>query len=344
MNKLFKFIKFPKSHFTNKLKISNFEPLHFEDHYPVLWREVLSTIDQNVYDHYKTTPKLFGDFTIGCGNHTKLILDRYPNAHILGLDLDPGMVDYTYHKLAKYIDEERLGIINENYTSIREIDYLEPFFYKRVFPSDKKFDFVLLDLGFNSMQLKDNRKGLSFKMRDSELDMRYDTNDQNIAKGHDILNNCSELELIDIFRTYGEEKYYEPLVKNIVLFRDSKRFHTVDDFIQIIDKTFKAKSTDLYNNYTRLFQALRIAVNYEIFNVKRFLNKTFQCLEEGAIVSIITFHSLEDSTVKNFFKELEKLEFGKMIYKQGIKPSKIELEENSRSHSAILRTFKFKSK
>jgi 16S rRNA (cytosine1402-N4)-methyltransferase len=172
--------------------------------------------------------------------------------------------------------------------------------------------------------------------------MRYDTNNLDIAKGYDILNNCSEIELMDIFRTYGDEKNYEPLVKNIVLYRDSKRFLIVDDYLKVIDKTFKAHSKDLYNVYTRLFQALRIAVNYEIFNIKRFLNKCFTSLEDGAIICIITFHSLEDGIVMKFFKELEKRDIGKIIYKPAIKPSKVELDENSRSRSAMMRVFVYK--
>jgi 16S rRNA (cytosine1402-N4)-methyltransferase len=336
MKNIFKYGKF---NFT-KLRTNEYKPIHFQDHYPVMWREVLDVVKENIYFE-DTKPKLFGDFTIGCGGHTKLILDTFQNAHVVGVDLDKKMVEHSAVKLAQYIVDRRLVIFHDNYTSIRDIDILESFHEKRIFSSSKKFDMLLVDLGYNSKQLDDNSKGISFKSRDSELDMRYDTDNNDIAKASDILNNCTELELLETFKSFGEEKHAEALIANIVKFRDTQKFNKVGDFIDVIDRTYKAKSKDIFDYYTRLFQALRIGVNYELFNLRRFLGKCLTCLEKNGIIAVITFHSGEDNIVKTLFNTSEKIGVCKVLYKQGIRPSKIELGENSRSKSATLRVLKY---
>jgi 16S rRNA (cytosine1402-N4)-methyltransferase len=335
-------VKHKKKYFS-KLNIQNYNPLYFEDHYPVLWREILSIVHENLYPTSEESlkPKLIGDFTIGSGNHTKLILDNFKNSHIVGVDLDQKMIEKSANKLAQYIVDKRLAIYHDNYSAIRDMDILEAFHEKRIFPKTKKFDMLLLDLGYNSLQLLDNTKGISFKQRDAELDMRYDTDNHDIAKANDILNNCSEFELLEIFKSFGEEKHAEPLVANILSFRETKHFYKVGEFIDVIDKSYRAKSNDIFDHYTRLFQALRIAVNYEIFNVKRFLGRCFSMVENNGIVAVITFHSVEDNAVKEFSSRAEKMGYCKILYKPGIKPSKVETGENSKSRSATLRVLKY---
>jgi len=188
--------------------------------------------------------------------------------------------------------------------------------------------------------LNDKEKGLSFKNLNANLDMRYDPENDSKAKASDILNNTSELELMEIFSRYAEEKNYEAIAKNIIKYREDKKFEKVSDFLNVIDKTYEGKdlyyeedenrqSTDKnllntsdfdsgtqlvtynhksrYNIYTRLFQALRIVVNYELTNVQRFLNRCFFNLEVGGILAVITFHSAEDKIVKKLLLEIEKL-------------------------------------
>jgi 16S rRNA (cytosine1402-N4)-methyltransferase len=171
--------------------------------------------------------------------------------------------------------------------------------------------------------------------------MRYDTNNDDKAKASDILNHSSEMELIEIFRKFGEESFSEVLVKNIIQQRDIKRFIFVEDFLKVIDQTYLSKTRDRFNTYTRLFQALRICVNYELLNIQRFINKSMKSLEIGGIILIITFHSLEDKIVKDAFRQYEKLRIGKVLFKKALEPSEEELNENSRSRSAKLRGFIF---
>jgi len=306
-----------------------------------MWRNILKLIDEEFKNSSNFIPRVFCDLTLGCGNHTKLILDRLPQCYMVGVELDSKIVDYTSNKLMNYINEDRLVIVEDNYVCIEDLAISDLFNSPNFTPSNKKkFDFVLLDLGFNSLQLEDPEKGISFKKIHSNLDMRYDSNNDEKSKASDILNNCSELELQEIFLNYGEEKNYEAIARNVVKRRDEKRFETVEDFINVIDLTFKAGDKK-YNLYTRLFQALRIAVNYEIVNLKRLMNKVFFNLEVGGIFAVISFHSLEDKIVKSTFKECETLKLGHNVIKKGERASQTELEENSKSHSAILRAFKF---
>jgi 16S rRNA (cytosine1402-N4)-methyltransferase len=310
-----------------------------------MWRNVLNIIEENVYNNNNNNfPKVIGDMTIGSGNHSKLILENFDNSHVIGVDIDNKMIEHSSKKLQKYIDSNRLCIIEDSYVSVQNLVISDLFDKSGLFTSNRKFDCILIDLGFNSMQLEDNSKGISFKNKESDLDMRYDTLNDQKSKASDILNNSSELELIEIFKKFGEEKYYELLVTNIIKFRDKKFFAKVGDFLEVIDDTFKNKAVEKFNTYTRLFQALRIAVNYELLNVQRFLPKAMLNLELKGILIAITFHSLEDKMIKNYFKELEKLKIGKNLFKHSLRPEDIEIEENSRSKSAILRAICFDPK
>lgn len=330
-------------------------PISFEDHYPVMWRNILDLIETNVYSESDkftdkntkenlSTFKAIGDMTIGCGNHTKLILDRFQDSVVVGVDCDEKMIDYSSEKLKKYIDDKRLVIIEDSYVCVDELDLSQIFEQNKIFNSKKRFDFILADLGYNSKQLEDPEKGISFKDRDAELDMRYDTSNDNKARASDILNNSSQLELYEIFKVYGDEKYYQVLVTNIIAHRDTKFFSKVGDFLDVIDKTFRDKAVEKFNTYTRLFQALRIAANYEYLNVQRFVGKACRSIEIGGIIAIITFHSGEDKIVKNIFSEMQRINLGKNIYNYTLKPEEFEIQENSRSKSAILRAFKFNPK
>ncbi len=325
-------------------KLKNFyEPKRFEDHYPVLWRNILELIENNLFnDIADTKNKLIGDLTIGAGNHSKLILENFDNSLILGVDLDKDMIKYSENKLKKYVDNKRVSIINDSYVDVDSIKIFDHFDISQLNNNkNKKFDFLLLDLGYNSLQIDSPKKGFSFKQANADLDMRYDQDNENKSRAADILNHCSDLELMEIFKTYAEEKYYEYLVKKIIEYRNVKIFYTVKDFVDVIDYCFYSKSVEKFDCYTRLFQALRIVVNYEILNIQRFLTSFHRQVEQGGIIAIISFHSIEDKQVKKYFQELEKLKIGKILYHKAIKPSSIELEENSRSKSAILRVFKF---
>lgn len=332
-----------KKHFGYKLK-HMYSPMHFPDHYPVMWRNILEILEENVFDDLTDTRfKLIGDLTVGAGNHTKVILDHFENSLVLGVDLDKDMINTCENKLKKYIENNRLATINDSYVAIDRFQMYEHFDFSKFYigSSKKKFDMVLLDLGYNSLQIDSQTKGFSFRYGNAELDMRYDRDNDNKSKASDILNHSSELELMEIFRTFGEEKYYEYLVKKIIEFRDKRIFQTVQDFTDVIDSAFHSKSIEKFDCYTRLFQALRMTVNYEILNIQRFLTHCYKQIEQGGLLFIITFHSVEDKYVKRYFKQFENLKIGKMVYSKAIKPSDVELSENTRSKSAMLRVFRF---
>lgn len=314
----------------------------FDDHYPVMWRNILDVLDENIFnDLSDNNKKVIADLTIGCGNHSKLILETFENSDVIGIDLDKNMVNISKIKLKSYIDDNRLKILNENYVSISNIRVFDHFSHHK---KTKKFDFMLLDLGYNSLQIDSDKRGLSFKFPNADLDMRYDDENETKSKASDILNHCSEMELMEIFIKFGDEKNYEALVKKIIQFRDKQLFSKVGDFLEVIDETFHSKKIEKFDSYTRLFQALRIAVNYELLNINRFFNHFYKQIEYNGIIAIITFHSLEDKIVKNFFLDMQKLKIGEVINKKPFKPSKEELNENSRSRSALLRMFKFNNK
>lgn len=327
--------------FSTKFK-NYYDPIKFDDHYPVMWRNILEILENNTFsDIVDTNNKLIGDFTFGTGNHSKLILENFDNSLILGIDIDKDMINLGEKKLEKFITEKRLALINDTYVSLDQIKIYNHFNFKKLNSNDKKFDFMLLDLGYNSLQIDSPVKGLSFKYREADLDMRYDPENENKSRASDILNHCSELELMEIFKNFAEEKYYEYLVKKILEFRDKRIFYTVQDFIDVIDDAFRSKAIEKFDCYTRLFQALRIAVNYETLNIQRFLVLFFRYIEVGGLLAIISFNSLEDRYIKKFFSDFEKINLGKNLFTKAVKPSVLELEENSRSRSAILRVFRF---
>jgi len=328
---------------TNKINLSEktqSKKSKFNDHYPVMYKNIIELI-KNKYDVRKYNskhPMIIGDLTLGCGNHTETILETFPNTKVIGVDLDESMAKYSNRKLKEYVDNNRLSIITANYDSIREIFIDEHFTSES---ENRKFDFILVDLGFNSKQLEDHI-GISYQFPDDDLDMRYCKIDDQFPKASEVLNNSTELELLEIIHKYGEEKYTETLVKNILKFRESKKFIKVKDLISIIDYTFQDKNINKFNTYARIFQALRITVNNEFINLQSFLGGVSGNMEDEGLLSVISFHSLEDKIVKYFFQQFEKNKLGTQVNRHALKADTDEINENSRSKSALLRSFKFK--
>lgn len=329
---------------------NNINKLNLSDHYPVLYKKIIDIIRDNIIINNKQDkPFLCGDVTVGLGNHSNLILKHFENSNILGFDIDPEMISKSKEKLNIYIKDKRAIVVKESYTESRIVlnNILasaksissKPFNGK--FNKNKKFDYVIIDLGFNSVQLIDDNRGFSFKSHDSKLDMRYDFSNVNTATAAEILNNATELELILMFEKYAEEKYSETLVKNILEYRNENKFNLVKDFNEVIDKSFPNHTNkDRYNTYSRLYQALRICVNYELLNLQRFLENIPLSMEKNSLLFVICFHSLEFKAVKKSLKFYEKIKLGKIIYKN-ISADQDELSENSRSKSAIMMVFQF---
>ena len=259
---------------------------------------------------------LYIDATIGGAGHAKAILEK--GAKVLGIDQDPEAVEY-----AKSLNLKGLKIVKGNFSQIGEIARREGF---------EKVDGIIFDLGVSSHQLDKPERGFSFQ-RSGPLDMRMDP-DLNI-RAYDIINNFEERRLYEIFKTYGQEKFSKRLANAIISARKVKTIETTKDLAQIIENAVpRGVNRGKIHSATKVFQALRIVINSEILNLEQALPQTLELLKPGGRLAIISFHSLEDSLVKRFFKQETKLE---ILTKKPIGPSVRETEENRRARSSKLR-------
>ena len=279
-------------------------------HIPVLQKEVI--------EHLEPKPNQnFIDCTIGEGGHTKAILEKNgPDGKVLGIEFDP----WLYKKLlTSKID--RLILVNDSFVNLKEIVRKEKF---------GPVLGILFDLGFSNWHLEESGRGFSF-LKNEPLDMRYNPEDPLTAEK--ILNNWPEEEIEKILREYGEERFARRIARGIIEERKIKPIKTTFQLVEIV----KQATPGWYHQRkihpaTRTFQALRITVNDELNNLKEALPQALEILKKGGKLAVISFHSLEDRIVKNFFRE--KL---KVITKKPIRPSLKEIEINPRSRSARLR-------
>lgn len=288
-------------------------------HTAVLQKEVLQYLDPKENEN-------FVDCTVGQGGHATLILEKNkPNGKVLGVDLDPDQIENC--KLI--IKDSRLMLVNDSYANIKEI--VERIKFGEV-------NGILLDLGMSSWQLEGTTKGFSFQ-KDEALDMRY--NDQmNSLTAEIILNEWPEDKIEEILREYGEEEFSKKIAKSIVEERERGEIKSTFQLAEVIkDATPSVYWRGRIHYATRTFQALRIAVNDELENLKSILPQAVSVLSSGGRMVIISFHSLEDRIVKNFFREREKEGSIKILTKKPIIAEDGELILNPRSRSAKLRAF-----
>ena len=245
--------------------------------------------------------EVFVDATYGGGGHSQEVRRRFPTVEVIAIDQDP-----------------KVGVIRANF---RDLDKVVT----------RKVDAILFDLGISSDQLENSGRGFSF-LRDEPLDMRMSGEGITAA---DILNSWSEAALELILRGFGEEKNSKRIAHKIVERREVKPFQTTFDLVEIVGKK-KGKM----HPATKTFQALRIAVNEELTNLEIGLEKGFGALKPGGRLAVISFHSLEDRIVKNFFRNKTKEQVANLINKKPIVPRAEEVELNPRSRSAKLRVIK----
>jgi 16S rRNA (cytosine1402-N4)-methyltransferase len=288
-------------------------------HTAVLKKEVLEYLNPNQNEN-------FVDCTVGEGGHAEDILKKTgPEGKLLGIDLDPQQIVSSHWLEAIY--KERVILANDSYTNLRELIERKDF---------QPVNGILLDLGMSSAQLEGTHKGFSFQV-DQGLDMRY-----NDATGYmtaeKIVNEWPEEKIEKMLREYGEEKFSKKIAKNIVEHRKQGRIKTTFQLIEIIkDATPSAYWRGKLHYATRTFQALRIAVNDELENIKRVLPDAISVLAPEGRLAVISFHSLEDRIVKNFLAEEQKKGTIKILTKKPLTASRDELGKNPRSRSAKLR-------
>jgi 16S rRNA (cytosine1402-N4)-methyltransferase len=279
--------------------------------------------------------KLYLDGTLGGGGHSERLLRA--GASVLGLDQDLDAIDYARQRLSEH--EDRVAFIHMNFR-----DY--PSLLREV-GLEKELDGILLDLGVSSWQLDTPDRGFSFS-HDGPLDMRMDASQGRTAA--DILAESTEDELRRIFREYGEEPLAHRIASAIVRRRAAAPFRTTGDLATFVEEVCGRRSGK--HPATRVFQALRIAVNDELGALKSALAELPKWLKAGGRVAIITFHSLEDRIVKQYFAEhsrplLDRPEwpgprpnpecFFRLVVRKGLAPSAEEIAINPRARSARLR-------
>jgi len=231
---------------------------------------------------------IYVDCTLGGGGHSELILKRIqPNGRLIAFDVDEDAIKAASERLKCY---NNLTIVKDSYTNIKKV--LQNLGIEKITGG------VLFDLGASYHQLTKGERGFSFS-KDAPLDMRFNQDAEFSA--YNVVNEYSEEDLVRIFSEYGEEHFSKRIAKKIVEQRKLKKIYTTLELSEIILSAVpKVKSS--IHPATRVFQAIRIEVNQELTNVKNTLNDVLDLLDVGAIISVISFHSLEDRIVKHLFK------------------------------------------
>jgi 16S rRNA (cytosine1402-N4)-methyltransferase len=296
-------------------------------HQPVLYHEIIHALQPKNKGHYV-------DGTLGAGGHARGILEACaPDGRLLGLDVDPQAIALARETLAPY--GERARLIQASYDSLdeilREIDW-------------GGIDGILLDLGLSSMQLEAPERGFSFQ-QDAPLDMRFDPGSPTTAA--DLINTLPSDELADLIYRYGEERAARRIAQAIV---KARPLQTTRQLAAVVESVLPRKGR--IHPATRTFQAFRIAVNQELERVENVLPQAVAALNSGGRLAVITFHSLEDRIVKEYFRqesrnfinppyeriyEVEKSATLKEINRKVITPGEAEIVANPRARSAKLR-------
>lgn len=271
---------------------------------------------------------IYVDATFGGGGHTRLLLEKYERCRVIAFDWDMTALELNGNPLKEKYGE-RLTLVWGNFAQLQRLLAKEKI---------KKIDGVMADFGTSQHQIFE-KPGFSF-MSDTPLDMRMSPAHYRITAA-DILNRSSEKELADIFHLYGEEPKARACARIIVQARVQKKIQTTAQLVKILEPVLGGRKGRVTHPATRVFQALRIAVNHELENIEHFLRQTLLVLKPGGIIACISFHSLEDRAVKQFFKEHDReLE---NVTPGGVTASEEELAQNPSARSARLRAARMRT-
>ncbi len=302
-------------------------------HTPVLLRESIEFL--------KVNPEgVYFDCTAGGGGHSEEIAKRLsPEGTLVCLDMDREAIERVEERLMPF--KCRKYFFHRNF---KDIDLIASELEVR-----GRVDGIIADLGTSMFQLKDFGRGFSF-MGDGKLDMRMDEDADLTAK--DVVNRYSEKELAFVFKEYGEEKLAKKIARMIVEQRKLNTIETTLELSEIAVKAYGSRRSKIHPA-TRIFQAIRIEVNGELENLKIFLEKSISLLKKGGRMVVISFHSLEDRIVKNFFRDKAKNcicpesqmrctcggnnAVVRVLTKKVVRPAQEEVENNPASRSARLR-------
>lgn len=302
-------------------------------HTPVMLKHVLEHL----------APKRGGyfiDCTLGGGGYTSALSQTVGDSgKILAIDLDKDAISNAKTKKLKNVI-----FANDNFSNLGNI-------IKEEFKENTLFDGIVLDLGLSSYQLEDLRRGFSFRVDSAPLDMSFSHDDKELTK--EIINKASQRELERIIREYGEEKYAWKIAKEIIKTRKIKNIEQTGELVKIIESVFPQRELNRkIHPATKTFQALRIATNDELISLEEVLPQAISALKKEGKLVVVSFHSLEDRIVKNFFKKESRDCFCppklpvcvcghkktlKIITKKIVIAEDDEVKENPRSRSAKMR-------
>lgn len=296
------------------------------NHVSVLFDETIESL--NIKEN-----GLYVDCTCGGAGHSKAVLEKIPQGHLIAIDRDPDAIKVISERIGS---DNRVEIVHNTFDNIKEI------------LNGRKADGILADLGVSSFQLDNAERGFSFH-NDAFLDMRMSKSGKS---AYDVVNGYSEENIANILFKFGEEKFARNIAKNIIKKRSVSPIKTTLELAEIVKDSYPAKFRRDGHPARKTFQAIRIEVNDELTMLSGAVEDMFDSLKTGGRLSIITFHSLEDRIVKEKFKEFTqgctcpkefpvcvcgKTPEGRIVNK-GITAGDKELNENNRSRSARLRT------
>jgi len=283
-------------------------------HQPVLLKEVVQFLNIK-------KGKKYLDATVGGGGHTKAILKA--GGHVLSIDCDPAAVEQSKRHLKRACPNAFYKIVLANFSKLKEIAVEKGF---------GQVQGILFDLGVSSHQLETAERGFSFQ-REAPLDMRMDPNLAVTAA--DLLNVLSKKQLYELFTQFVQERRSRAIANALVLARDLKPIKTTKQLSDLVVKIYDGRTKIRgIHSATRVFLALRMAVNSELANLEQALSQAVDLLFPAGRLLVISFHQTEDKLVKEFFKNEKRL---KILTKKPIQSSREEIKENRRARSARLR-------
>lgn len=284
-------------------------------HIPVLKNEVLEYLAPKENEN-------FIDATVGLGGHSKAILERnVPEGRVLGIEWDKEL----YEKLSPH-KPERLVLVNDSYTNLKTVAGAQGF---------DKVSGVLFDFGFSSWHIESSGRGFTFQ-KDEPLDMRF--NKEMSLTAYEIVNTWPQKEIEKVLFIFGEEPFARRIAQTLVELRKQQEIKTTFQLAELVKNSIPRRfHFGAIHPATRTFQALRMVVNKELENINKALPQALEVLAKGGRLVAISFHSLEDRVIKNFFRDNEEKGVLEVLTKKPITASQEELALNPRARSAKLR-------
>ena len=298
-------------------------------HVPVMLNEAMDFLNVRKGAYYI-------DGTLGGGSYSRFISERIGKEGLLiSIDLDPlAIKNFSKNK------PENVEIVNDNFSNLNQIVHNSKIFKNRLKKVDFKFDGIVVDLGLSSAQLDDDNRGFSF-LHDGLLDMSFGP--KSLRDTIQIVNTYRPVDLERIIKEYGEEPWAKKITDYIVNYRKKKKIVSTKELAEIVAQAIPRKFWRRnIHPATKTFQALRIETNGELEVLKEFLTVAVDLLKSDGRLVVVSFHSLEDRIVKNFFRDLNKMEDKtiEILTPKPLIPTEEEIKNNHRSRSAKLRAIR----